>query len=147
MQRQVSVPLDSKRRSDDTGPAYRLAVHGSIRIFRADPQTDLGVPADGADRRGLSGSDNSPIIRLLNRPIEPTSGAIFLGSRSLARISNRECSGVRRRDTSMVFKSFALMPKLTAFENATFGLTVTGKPVAGRREKTMRETEQVRLAA
>ena len=142
------MPLDSKRRSDDTGPAYiRLAVHGPIRVFGPDPQTDLGVPADGADRRGLSGSDNSPILRLLNRLIEPTSGAIFLDGRGLARISNRERSGVRRRDMSMVFTSFALMPKLTAFENATFGLTVTGKPVAGRREKTMRETEQVRLAA
>ncbi len=48
---------------------------------------------------------------------------------------------------SMVFQSFALMPHLTAIENAAFGLAVAGIPAAKRRKIALEALEQVGLAA
>lgn len=96
---------------------------------------------------GLSGSGKSTIIRLLNRLIEPTAGEILLDGRDLAQMSRRELIEVRRRDMSMVFQSFALMPHLTALDNVAFGLAVAGMPAAVRRKVALEALEQVGLAA
>jgi glycine betaine/proline transport system ATP-binding protein len=77
---------------------------------------------------GLSGSGKSTLIRLLNRLIEPTSGKILLDGQDIAKLSEAELLKVRRRDMSMVFQSFALMPHLTVADNVAFGLDLAGVP-------------------
>lgn len=96
---------------------------------------------------GLSGSGKSTLVRLLNRLIEPSSGEIFVGGRDITRMSRRELIELRRRDMSMVFQSFALMPHLKVWQNAAFGLEVAGVPMPARREKAMRALASVGLEA
>ncbi|MEL0618649.1 ATP-binding cassette domain-containing protein, partial [Cobetia marina] len=59
---------------------------------------------------GLSGSGKSTMVRLFNRLIEPTSGSIFLKGKEITCLTDKELVDVRRKDMSMVFQSFALMP-------------------------------------
>jgi glycine betaine/proline transport system ATP-binding protein len=96
---------------------------------------------------GLSGSGKSTLVRMLNRLIEPTSGAIMVDGRDVAKIPKRELIELRRHDMSMVFQSFALMPHLTVAQNAAFGLSVGGASPEVQREKAIAALEQVGLKA
>lgn len=94
---------------------------------------------------GLSGSGKSTLLRLINRIIEPTSGRVSIGSADVTALRQRELIELRRRDVSMVFQSFALMERLCVWENAAFGLMVSGVPHNDRKERAMRALESVGL--
>lgn len=84
---------------------------------------------------GLSGSGKSTLLRLLNRLIEPTSGSIEVDGRDITKMSGKELIDLRRRDMSMVFQSFALLPNRNVLNNAAFGLEVAGVGEAERKAK------------
>ncbi|NBC14033.1 MAG: glycine betaine/L-proline ABC transporter ATP-binding protein ProV [Gammaproteobacteria bacterium] len=96
---------------------------------------------------GLSGSGKSTLVRLLNRLIEPSAGKVIVDGRDIAAMSDDELMELRRRDMSMVFQSFALMPHLTVGENAAFGLELAGVAAAEREERAIAALEQVGLKA
>lgn len=87
---------------------------------------------------GLSGSGKSTLVRLLNRLIEPTRGDVILIDKDIAHISPEELREVRRKQISMVFQNFALMPHMTVIENAAFGLELAGISTE-QRHKAARE--------
>jgi glycine betaine/proline transport system ATP-binding protein len=95
---------------------------------------------------GLSGCGKSTLVRMMNRLIEPTSGSVLIDGIDITEMSRRELIEFRRSEIAMVFQSFALMPHLTAFENAAFGLDVAGVPEPERSEKAMCALETVSLA-
>ncbi len=95
---------------------------------------------------GLSGSGKSTLVRMLNRLIEPSAGTITVDGRDVTKLSKHELIELRRRDMSMVFQSFALMPHQTVLQNAAFGLEVAGAPAARQRERAMAALEAVGLA-
>jgi glycine betaine/proline transport system ATP-binding protein len=95
---------------------------------------------------GLSGSGKSTMVRLFNRLIEPTSGSIHLNGKELTGLNDKQLLDVRRKDMSMVFQSFALMPHMSVLDNAAFGLAISG---VGEQERNRRASEalaQVGLA-
>jgi glycine betaine/proline transport system ATP-binding protein len=94
---------------------------------------------------GLSGSGKSTLLRMLNRLIEPTSGSIRVGGEDITEMDKARLIELRRREMSMVFQSFALLPNRTVYENASFGLEVAGVPEDQRRERTMAALESVGL--
>ncbi len=94
---------------------------------------------------GLSGSGKSTLIRLLNRLIEPTAGNIIVDGEDVAAMSKDKLLNLRRKDMSMVFQSFALLPHRTVVENAAFGLEIAGVNVAERERRAMEVLEQVGL--
>ena len=94
---------------------------------------------------GLSGSGKSTLIRLLNRLIEPTAGNIIVDGEDVAAMSKDKLLNLRRKDMSMVFQSFALLPHRTVVENAAFGLEIAGINLAERERRAMEVLEQVGL--
>ena len=96
---------------------------------------------------GLSGSGKSTLVRLLNRLIEPTAGKILVDGQDIAKMSDRELLELRRRQISMVFQSFALMPHLNVVQNAAFGLELAGVDPAERETRAREALEQVGLSA
>jgi glycine betaine/proline transport system ATP-binding protein len=81
---------------------------------------------------GLSGSGKSTLVRLLNRLIEPSAGRVVVDGEDIFKHSGRQLRALRRKDISMVFQSFALMPHMTVRDNTAFGLELAGTDKAAR---------------
>jgi len=96
---------------------------------------------------GLSGSGKSTLVRMLNRLIEPTAGRIVVDGQDINTLSDRQLRALRRKDISMVFQSFALMPHMTVLDNTAFGLELAGVDRDERRRQAALALEQVGLAA
>lgn len=94
---------------------------------------------------GLSGSGKSTLLRLLNRLIESTAGAVEIDGRDITKMSKRELIELRRRDMSMVFQSFALLPNRDVLGNAAFGLEIAGVGEAQRTAKALAALDAVGL--
>ncbi|SEP96365.1 glycine betaine/proline transport system ATP-binding protein [Faunimonas pinastri] len=160
---------------EDTQPEVKISVDRVFKIFGDRSDTAMRMVREGRGKEeihaetgctlgvndasfdihageifvimGLSGSGKSTLLRLINRLIEPTSGAIRVDGQDITKMSKRELIELRRRDMSMVFQSFALLPNLTVLENAAFGLEVAGVPAAERQAKALAALEGVGLGA
>ena len=95
---------------------------------------------------GLSGSGKSTLVRMLNRLIEPTAGRIVVDGQDIHQLSDKALRALRRKDISMVFQSFALMPHMTVLDNTAFGLELAGVDRAERQRQAATALEQVGLA-
>jgi glycine betaine/proline transport system ATP-binding protein len=152
----------------------KVLVEGLCKVFGSSPREALDMLAQGATKdeifartgqvvgvhnvsfevqegeifvlMGLSGSGKSTLIRLINRLVEPTAGKIVIDGRDIAAVRRSELTALRRRDMSMVFQSFALMPQRTVLANAAFGLEVAGVGRKAREARAMAVLEQVGLA-
>lgn len=95
---------------------------------------------------GLSGSGKSTLVRLLNRLIEPSAGRIVIDGEDINTHSPGQLRALRRKDISMVFQSFALMPHMTVRDNTAFGLELAGADRPHRLAQADLALEQVGLA-
>ena len=95
---------------------------------------------------GLSGSGKSTLVRLLNRLIEPTAGRILVDGVDMGKLSDADLRALRRKDISMVFQSFALMPHMTVQDNTALGLELAGVAREERERQAALALEQVGLA-
>ena len=165
--------MNIETKSDNSDANVKLRLASVYKVFGNDPEraiqmvqagksksdifaaTGCTVGVDGASFdimdgeifviMGLSGSGKSTLLRLLNRLIEPTSGTIEVDGRDITKMSKRELIELRRRDMSMVFQSFALLPTRTVLSNAAFGLEVAGIGVEERTEKALAALDAVGL--
>ncbi len=96
---------------------------------------------------GLSGSGKSTLVRMLNRLIEPTAGRILVDGQNINALDDAALRELRRKDISMVFQSFALMPHMTVLDNTAFGLELAGVDKAQRQQAAQAALEQVGLGA
>jgi glycine betaine/proline transport system ATP-binding protein len=154
-------------------PPIKVQVNNLFKIFGKNPKEALRLAREGVDKEvifdrtghavgvnnasfevregeifvvmGLSGSGKSTIVRLLNRLIEPTAGEVLVDGSDIAAMSDEQLRDLRRRDMSMVFQSFALMPHLTVLQNAAFGLELGGTPLKERMRRAEQALQQVGL--
>ncbi len=154
--------------------AKQITIEHVFKVFGDTPQTALDLARQGLDKKdilaqtgnsiavfdasftiaageifvvmGLSGSGKSTLVRMLNRLIEPTAGRILVEGEDINALSDRQLRALRRKDISMVFQSFALMPHLTVLDNAAFGLELAGVGRAERQQQAALALEQVGLS-
>jgi len=156
-------------------PQPKIALRNVFKVFGSNPEAAVQMVHDGRSKdeihaetgctvgvnnatfdihageifviMGLSGSGKSTLLRLINRLIEASAGEILVDGQDVTRMSKQELTELRRRDMSMVFQSFALLPNRTVLENAAFGLEVAGVPEAERRQKALAALQGVGLGA
>jgi putative ABC transport system ATP-binding protein len=71
---------------------------------------------------GTSGSGKSSLLNLIAGLDRPTSGAVIVEGKDLARMSREELAKHRLRTVGMVFQSFNLIPSMTVIENVELPL-------------------------
>jgi putative spermidine/putrescine transport system ATP-binding protein len=85
---------------------------------------------------GPSGCGKTTTLRIVAGFIEPTSGSVRLGDRDITSLPPW------KRNTGLVFQSYALFPHMTVAENIAFGLEMRQMPKA---EMAPKITEALRL--
>jgi glycine betaine/proline transport system ATP-binding protein len=95
---------------------------------------------------GLSGSGKSTLVRCLTRLIEPTAGEVTLNGQDITGASESTLRDLRRKQVSMVFQHFGLLPHRVVLDNVAFGLEVRGLGKAERRAKAQEMVDLVGLS-
>jgi glycine betaine/proline transport system ATP-binding protein len=94
---------------------------------------------------GLSGCGKSTVVRHINRLIDPTSGEVRVGGSDILSLGSAALREFRRREVSMVFQGFALLPHRNVIDNVALGLRARGEPAAHARASSMHWIETVGL--
>jgi ABC-type lipoprotein export system ATPase subunit len=82
---------------------------------------------------GASGSGKSTLLQLLGGLDKPSSGEIFYGEKSLAKLSDKKLSEFRRQTVGFVFQFFYLQPFLKLSQNLEVANMFARKPRKGRK--------------
>ncbi len=90
---------------------------------------------------GQSGSGKTTALRLINRMLDPTGGAIFLDGRDVSQIDPI----VLRRSIGYVIQDFGLMPHWTVEQNISLVPRLRGWGAARQRQRTEELLIQVGL--
>ena len=102
-----------------------------------------GVSVDIARSRltavmGPSGSGKSTLMHILAGLDKPTSGTVEIAGTEITNLGDNDLTKLRREHIGFVFQFFNLLPMLTAAENITLPLTISGqKPEEGWVEKVV----------
>jgi len=107
------------------GKAEILAATGCTLALR-DVSLDMAA-GEVCVLMGLSGSGKSTLVRHINRLIEPSAGDIHVDGVDVRALDARGLREYRRRQVSMVFQGFGLLPHLDVLENVAFGLMARGE--------------------
>jgi len=84
---------------------------------------------------GASGSGKSTLLHMLGGLDTPTSGAVKIEGEDLTTLRDAKLSRLRLRKVGFVFQFFNLLPTLTARENVSLPLTLSGQNPRAFRDK------------
>ena len=90
---------------------------------------------------GPSGCGKTTLLRMIAGFIEPTAGQILFDGRDVAPLPPN------KRNTGMVFQSYALWPHMTVEGNVGFGLNIRRVPGAERSRQVQESLDQVRMGS
>ena len=78
---------------------------------------------------GPSGCGKTTLLRMLAGFIDPTAGNILFGDKEVTH------TPPNKRNTGMVFQSYALWPHMTVIENVSYGLKIRKNSATQQRKK------------
>ena len=108
-----------------------LRVAGLSHVFgdrRVLADFSLRLPEGGfAFLTGPSGSGKTTLLRLLHGSLPVQQGTAVIAGHDLAAVTPRTLHKLRR-DVSMVFQDFRILPDRTVFDNVALPLAVRGAP-------------------
>ncbi len=108
--------------------------------FRAVDDVSLEIaPGSFVTLLGPSGCGKTTTLRMIAGFESPDAGEIYLGDQPMNALTPN------RRDTAMVFQSYALFPHYNVFDNVAYGLRLRGLGKAEIRERTMSILDLVEL--
>jgi iron(III) transport system ATP-binding protein len=90
---------------------------------------------------GPSGCGKTTLLRSIAGFYVPDEGRIFFGEQDVTHLAPQ------KRDTGMVFQSYALWPHMTVAANVAFGLDVRGVPGDERRRRVAEALDLVHMGA
>ena len=102
-----------------------LRIQGLVKAYRPGQPVLKGIDLD-FDGHGLtaiigpSGTGKSTLVRVINRLVDPTEGAVVFKGVDLARVEGRALREARQR-IGMVFQEYNLVERLTVMENLLTG--------------------------
>jgi iron(III) transport system ATP-binding protein len=105
----VPISIQSLRKEFGAGPAATVAVDS------------ISLDVEGGELfflLGPSGCGKTTLLRMVAGFIEPTAGRVLFGTRDVTHLA------ANKRNTGMVFQSYALWPHMTVEANVAFGLGI-----------------------
>ena len=108
--------------------------------FYAVKDTSLDIePGSFVTLLGPSGCGKTTTLRMIAGFESPDEGEIYLGDEPINELTPN------KRDTAMVFQSYALLPHYNVFDNVAYGLKLRKVPKNEIRERVMRILDLVEL--
>ena len=108
--------------------------------FYAVKDTSLDIePGSFVTLLGPSGCGKTTTLRMIAGFESPDEGEIYLGDEPINELTPN------KRDTAMVFQSYALLPHCNGFDNVAYGLKLRKVPKDEIRERVMRILDLVEL--
>jgi putative ABC transport system ATP-binding protein len=95
--------------------------------------------------RGRSGAGKTTLLNMIGGLDRPTRGSVTVAGVAVATAGEAELLELRRSTIGFVFQSFGLIPILSAAENVSVPLRLTGRPAAEREERVSLLLELVGL--
>src|SRR4051794_28829241 len=83
---------------------------------------------------GPTGCGKSTCIRLLMKELEPTTGAVSVAGRDLAKVTPKRLPYLRR-NIGVIFQDYKLLPNRTVYANVAYALEVIGESRESIRRK------------
>ena len=108
--------------------------------FYAVKDTTLDIaPGSFVTLLGPSGCGKTTTLRMIAGFESPDEGEIYLGDEAINSLTPN------KRDTAMVFQSYALLPHYNVFDNVAYGLKLRNVPKAEIKERVMKILDLVEL--
>lgn len=115
-----------------------IGSHGNI--IRAVDNVSIDIaPGEFITLLGPSGCGKTTILRMIAGFEIPTAGEIYIGGEEVSKLTPD------KRDTAMVFQSYALFPHLNVYDNIAYGLKIKKLSKANIDEKVNRIMELIGL--
>jgi putative ABC transport system ATP-binding protein len=132
-------------RAEEISKGYRLSKTNKIDALK---NVTLSIPrGQSAIIQGPSGSGKSTLLNLLGCLDRPSGGRIFYNGEEITDFSEEEVCRLRRTKIGFVFQQFHLLPRMTAWENASVALIPLGVSEKERFQRAGALLDQVGLAS
>ena len=121
---------------------YQLGEHLVKALVGVDFEVEKG---EFVAIMGPSGSGKSTLLHLLGGLDSPSEGSVQLADQSLAQLTERQATLVRRHNVGFVFQFYNLLPTLTAEENILLPVIIDGKNPRKYKERLSKMLDLVDL--
>jgi len=133
----TTITLDSLTKQFDSAPGLRAGAKGGATTAVDDISLTINA-GELFFLLGPSGCGKTTLLRMIAGFIEPTRGRILFDTGDASDVRDVTFLPPNKRNTDMVFQSYALWPHMTVAANVAFGLAIRKVP-ADEKARRVRE--------